>query len=87
MILPTKGIPVHRALLPLAFQVVEAAGSTPVTVGQLYRRLLDYRDERSLPATVSFEWFVLSLDVLHALGLAEVHGQVIVVGAQHAEAA
>jgi hypothetical protein len=87
MILPTKGIPTHRALLSVAFQVLEATKRETVTIGQGYQQLLELREKLGLTTPLTFEWYVLSLDVLYALDLVQLTGQILSFETQHAAAA
>lgn len=70
MITPTKGITPDRALLSVGAQIVQQL-EQPATVSQTWKRLCDWRIEEGHRAPVSFGWFVLALDVLHALGVVE----------------
>lgn len=67
MLLPTKGVGPDRALLTLGADVL-ALLQEPKTVSKLWEDLQRDRLSRSARAKVSFDWFVLSLDVLFALG-------------------
>lgn len=66
MIVPTKGVPPQRALLTVGGEIVEALDE-PKTVSRLWN---DIRDRHSDPDTdsISFDWFVLALDLTHCLG-------------------
>ncbi|WP_088574289.1 ABC-three component system middle component 6 [Streptomyces sp. PgraA7] len=67
MILPTKGIPADRALLTVGAQIL-AELEEPVTISGLWYlvRLKRSQDEGVTPLT--FDWFVLALDLLFAVG-------------------
>ncbi|WP_347813140.1 ABC-three component system middle component 6 [Streptomyces sp. BK205] len=67
MILPTKGIAADRALLTVGAQII-AELDEPSTVSGLWHlvRLKRSEDEDSTPLT--FDWFVLALDLLFAMG-------------------
>ena len=67
MLLPTKGVSPDRALLTLGADVL-ALLKEPKTVSKLWADIQSDRLNRSAFAKVSFDWFVLSLDVLFALG-------------------
>lgn len=67
MLLPTKGVSPDRALLTLGADVL-ALLKEPKTVSKLWADVQRDRLNRSAFAKVSFDWFVLSLDVLFALG-------------------
>lgn len=74
MILPTKGIEEERALLALGADLVRLL-TEPMTVSRLWELF------QSTPrqTRVTFDWFVLSLDLLFALGALEMNrGRLIV---------
>lgn len=85
MIAPTKGIAPQRALLAVGAQVLLATERRPVTVTQAWRRLQEWRARHQHNAPVPFWWFVLALDTLHALGVVELRGDVLVFQ-EHADA-
>jgi hypothetical protein len=64
MILPTKGISSDRALLSLGARVLQML-SEPKTVSRVWDELRKV----GAPGTgITFDWFVLSLDLLFAIG-------------------
>ncbi len=65
MILPTKGIAPDVALLTVGGKVLALLGE-PKTVSRVWDELT-----RSMktPANITYDWFVLALDMLHAMGL------------------
>lgn len=67
MILPTKGISADRALLTIGAQIIKELDE-PSTVSGLWHlvRLDRSRTEEYTPLT--FDWFVLALDLLFAIG-------------------
>ncbi|MFF8448623.1 ABC-three component system middle component 6 [Streptomyces leeuwenhoekii] len=67
MILPTKGIAPDRALLTVGAQIIRELDE-PSTVSGLWHlvRLRRSQDEHSTPLT--FDWFVLALDLLFTVG-------------------
>lgn len=70
MILPTKGIPPRQALLTLGgevLRVLRALGET-TTVSRLWD---DFRKQHDQREEVTFDWFVLSLDLLFLFGAIE----------------
>ena len=67
MILPTKGIPPRRALLTLGGDILRQLTDSK-TVSRLWD---DFREDRPTSAEVTFDWFVLGLDLLFALGAVE----------------
>lgn len=65
MIVPTKGISPDRSLLGIGADVLELL-SRPMTVSEMwskYRRRASRRDQ----SLVSFDWFVLALDMLYSI--------------------
>lgn len=70
MILPTKGIPSDKALLSIgAFILHELA--EPKTVSRLWA---DLRRVEKGPPELTFDWFVLALDLLYLMGTLEYLG-------------
>ena len=70
MILPSKSIPPEKSLIALGGRVLELLQKSPLTVTSLWTEL--HASENTAQASpASFEWFVLSLDVLYALGAIE----------------
>ncbi len=67
MILPTKGIPAGRALVSVGADVLRILTETK-TVSRLWD---DFRKSAPAATEVSFDWFVLSLDLLFVLGAVE----------------
>lgn len=67
MILPTKGIRPDRALITIGGEIIDILRE-PMTISGLWSTL---RDRRSVSSTreVSFDWFVLALDMLFAVGV------------------
>jgi hypothetical protein len=70
MILPTKHIAIERSLLFVGAEIIKLL-KRPRTVSSLWSafRNLHGESERS---NVSYDWFILSLDFLCMLGIAEV---------------
>ncbi|MDQ4032174.1 MAG: hypothetical protein M3332_07880 [Actinomycetota bacterium] len=64
MILPTKGVPPNLALLTVGGQVLGAL-EEPSTVSSLWYKV---NKSRSAVGPITFDWFVLSLDLLYVLG-------------------
>ncbi len=63
MILPTKGLGTDAALLAVGGQILKSLDE-PKTVSRTWDEL---RRRRTQP--ISFDWFVLALDLLFALGV------------------
>lgn len=70
MIIPTKGVRPERSLLFVAGQVLRDLDG-PTTVSGAWEALARRRRDEGLDATVTFDWFVLALDLLRALGAIE----------------
>lgn len=67
MILPTKGVPPQQALITLGADILRL-----LTEGKTVSRLWDdFRKARATSAHVTFDWFVLSLDLLFLFGTVE----------------
>lgn len=67
MILPTKGVAVDKALLSIGADVLRVLDE-PKTVSRLWA---DVGQNREAAAQVSFDWFVLALDLLYLMGAIE----------------
>lgn len=79
MILPTKHLQQERALLTVGATLL-ASLERPMTVSALWQRV-----DAGSPAAPSFDWFVLALDLLYALGAIELRDGLIIRGASAAE--
>ena len=77
MITPTKGIAPDRCLLAVGAQVLLQLDE-PRTVSQAWARLKSWRADQAHTSPVSFEWFVLALDILYSLGAVELDQDVLV---------
>ncbi len=64
MILPTKGVGSDRALLSVGAGILRDLGE-PKTVSHLWA---DVRKQNERSLQISFDWFVLALDLLYLLG-------------------
>lgn len=67
MITPTKGVRPERSLLYLGGQIL-ADLDEPTTVSAAWEALARRREREGQEATITFDWFVLALDLLRALG-------------------
>ncbi len=65
MILPGKHLKQDRALLGIGSEIL-AVLEQEQTVSELWERVQDVREEHANP--LSFDWFVLSLSFLYAMG-------------------
>ncbi|MDX3488167.1 ABC-three component system middle component 6 [Streptomyces sp. ID05-18] len=77
MITPTKGIAPDRCLLAVGAQVLLQLDE-PRTVSQTWARLKSWRADQAHTSPVSFEWFVLALDILFSMGAVELVQDVLV---------
>jgi len=65
MILPTKHIPESQSLLGVGGTILVLLSVREATVSSLWA---DFQETRREKGGVSFDWFVLGLDLLFALG-------------------
>jgi len=65
MILPSKHLREDRALLTIGADLLQLLGE-PKTVSRLWS---DTQRRREAASPVSYDWFVLALDLLFAMGL------------------
>lgn len=76
MILPTKYINEEQSLLWIGSELLELL-QEPKTISRLWNELKRTRNELLKSATLTFDWYVLALDLLYILGVVEFeHGQV-----------
>lgn len=67
MILPTKGIPPRKALLAVAGEALRSLDDAK-TVSRLWD---DFRRNNDAKGEITFDWFVLALDLLFIMGVVE----------------
>ncbi len=77
MILPTKGISPDRALLSVGGEVLDLLPE-PTTVSRLWHDLMQRRTQRDQQAPVTYDWFVLALDFLFAIGAIELDERTLI---------
>lgn len=70
MILPTKGISAERALITVGAHIL-ALLVEPKTVSRLWS---EYKRTAPVAGNVSFDWFVLALDLLFTIDAVELRG-------------
>jgi hypothetical protein len=70
LILPTKRLPEDRALLAIGADVLLLL-YRPQTVSKLWGDLKSRRQNRIASSPLPFDWFVLSLSFLFAIGAVE----------------
>ena len=66
MILPTKYLPHDRALLGVGAEILNQL-KEPRSVSELWECVLEYRKTRPAATPLSFDWFVLALNLLYAI--------------------
>jgi len=67
MILPSKHLSEDRALITVGARVLELLRE-PKTVSRLWT---DFQRQLRPEAPITYDWFVLSLDVLYAIGVVD----------------
>ena len=75
MILPSKGVPASKALITVGGDILGALSDSSLSTTSLWLEVNERR--KSSPMTrVSYDWFVLALDLLFTLGTVELtdHG-------------
>jgi hypothetical protein len=70
MILPTKHIHPDRALLAVGGDLLVSLRE-PMTVSRLWDNVRAERGGHDEPAPISYDWFVLALDLLFMVGAIE----------------
>lgn len=68
MILPTKGLPPRQALVTVGGEVLRLLNGEAKTVSRLWD---EFRSRNDTSTGITFDWFVLSLDLLFLLGAVE----------------
>ncbi|WP_105970713.1 ABC-three component system middle component 6 [Streptomyces geranii] len=86
MITPTKGISPDRCLLAVGAQILMQL-EEPRTVSQTWARFKAWRADNEHFSPVSFEWFVLALDMLYSLDAVELRQDLLVARRIHAASA
>jgi len=72
MILPSKHLGEDRALLHVGAEIL-ALLDEPKTVSRLWAELKGVRTGRSETSSLTYDWFVLALDLLYALEAVELN--------------
>lgn len=67
MILPTKRLRVEASLLGLGAEVIHLL-DRPKTISGVWEEMKATRDREQSAGSLNYEWFVLSLDLLFAIG-------------------
>lgn len=81
MITPTKGVRPERSLLYLGGQILHDLDG-PATVSGVWEALARRREREGQDATITFDWFVLALDLLRALGAIALRDGLIIKAAE-----
>ena len=76
MILPTKYLPHDRALISVGGEILKHL-EEPRTVSALWDCVRDGQHNNDVAALVSFDWFVLALNLLYAISAVEYKDGVI----------
>lgn len=76
MILPTKYLPHDRALIGVGAEILNQL-KEPRSVSELWDCVREDREMRPTATPLSFDWFVLALNLLYAISAIE-YGQGIV---------
>ena len=89
MILPSKHLPQERALLTVGAELLTRLHQ-PMTVSALWQKIAQPHNDGEPGATgrpISFDWFVLALDLLYALGAVHLREGILVRNASPTEPA
>ena len=70
MILPNKHVRTERALIGVGAEVLETLHE-PMTVSRLWDEVRQRRSVASPNAPIDYNWFILALDLLFAMGTLE----------------
>lgn len=77
MILPSKHLPQDRALLTVGAHVLTFL-TRPKTVSALWEDLNCHDKGRNiLPRRITYDWFLLSLDLLYLIGIIELESGLV----------
>ena len=77
MILPTKRIHQDRALLAVGAEVLRRL-EEPKTISRLWDEIQRSYRSRSRSPTLTYDWFVLSLDLLFAINAVRLNNGLII---------
>ena len=77
MILPTKGVTASKALITVGGDILEILDDSSLSMSGLWLQLSERRRPSAM-TRISYDWFVLALDLLYALDTVELtdHGLV-----------
>jgi hypothetical protein len=76
MILPTKRLTPERAMITIGADLLSLL-TEPKTVSRLWSELSNIMSQYSSTRLISYDWFILTLDLLYILGSIEMdHGRI-----------
>lgn len=76
MILPTKRLAPERAMITIGADLLSLL-TEPKTVSRLWSELSNIMSQYSSTRLISYDWFILTLDLLYILGSVEMdHGRI-----------
>lgn len=78
MFLPTADIAPDRCIATTSAMALKQLDESPMSVSALWNHILAERNRAGFSSPMTFEWYVLSLDALYALGLIERQGSILV---------
>lgn len=70
MILPTKGVEPDRALIRVGAEVIGLLDE-PKTISRIWHELRDARQAEGVKTRLTYDWFVLALDLLFVIGVVQ----------------
>jgi len=73
LILPKKHLATDRSLLYVGAEILQLLGR-PRTTSGLWHQFKRYRSEQAELSTITYDWFILALDFLFALGVLTYEG-------------
>jgi hypothetical protein len=73
MILPTKRLGIDRALLAVGGEIIRLLDE-PKTVSRIWEELKRSRKAQSKRHSLSYDWFILALDLLYVIGAVQLYG-------------
>lgn len=77
MILPTKHMPQDRALLTVGCHILRRLDREK-TVSALWEEIMaDYKDRPNSNPGISYDWFILALDLLYSIEAIDCHDSLL----------
>ena len=77
MILPGKHLNFDRALLTIGSEILAVMGETS-TVSELWECVRALRSRRESASPLPFDWFILALSLLYAIGAIDLRGELLI---------